>query len=74
MIMASVAMIIIGINMIITILINSYLMDLILKRFKMEDRFDDGVTEHICSIYDIIGYNGLVKPTTKKESKWYKWH
>lgn len=67
---AGVAMIIIGVNMIITILISSYFMDLILQRFKTEDKFDDGIKEHICNIYDIIGYNGLVKPTTtKKESK-----
>ena len=70
MIVASVVMIIVAVNMIITILINSYMMDLILQRFKTEDKFDDGVTEHICSIYNIIAYNGLVKPINdKKESK-----
>lgn len=69
MMIAGVAMIIIGVNMIITILISSYLMDLILQRFKTEDNFDDGIKEHICNIYDIIEYNGLVKPTTTKKRK-----
>ena len=69
MIVASVVMMSVGINMIITILINSYLMDLILDRFKTEDKFDDSVIEHICSIYDIIAYYGLVKPRRNEYDK-----
>ena len=67
MIVASIVMIAVGINMIITMLINLYLIDLILDRFRTEDKFDDTITEHIYSIYDIIAYNGLVKPTTAKK-------
>ena len=62
MMVAGVVMIIIGINMIITMLINSYLMDLILQRFKMEDDYDEAIKNNICTIYDIINYNRLVKP------------
>lgn len=64
-----IVMTIISVNMIITLLINSYLMDLILNRFKAQDEFDEGVKNHICNIYDIVNYNGLVKPINNKESK-----
>lgn len=62
MIVASVVMIIIAVNMLITILIISYLMDLIVERFKKQNEFDDSVEKHIYSIYDIINYNRLAIP------------
>ena len=57
MIVASAVMIIISVSILITTLINLYLMDLILERFKMEDKFDDSVTEHISNIYDLMKTN-----------------
>ena len=59
---ASAVMIIIAVNMTITTLIIKYVIDLILERFKIQDKFDDSVEKHIRTIYDIITYNGSVKP------------
>lgn len=66
MIVASAVMIIIAVNMTITTLIIKYVIDLILERFKIQDKFDDSVEKHICTIYDIIVFNGLVKPRRNK--------
>lgn len=69
MIVASVVMIIIAVNMIITTLIIKYVIDLILDRFKIQDKFDDSVEKHICTIYNIITFNGLVKPRRNEYDK-----
>ena len=69
MIVASVVIIIIEVNMIITTLIIKYVVDLILDKLKIQDKFDDSVEKHICTIYDIITYNGLVKPRRYADDK-----
>lgn len=69
MIVASVVMMIIAVNMTITILIIKYVVDLILDRLKIQDKFDGSVEKHICTIYDIITYNGLVKPRRNEYDK-----
>ncbi len=53
---------------IITIIALNSLLKLILERFEMENDIDEALKEHICNIYDIIKFNGLVRPI-KKENK-----
>ena len=69
-----ISLVIISANIIITVVIIDYFMDLILKAFKTEDEYDLQVQKYICDIYDIILHNGLTRPAKKKEEKkWYKW-
>lgn len=69
MIVASVVMIIIAVNVLIITLIMTYVMELVLDRFKIQDKFDDSVEKHIYTIYDIITFNGLVKPRRNEYDK-----
>lgn len=45
--MVTIALIIIGVNILITTLILDFFMDLILERFKVEDKFDESVIKAI---------------------------
>lgn len=64
-----ISLVIISANIIITVVIIDYFMDLILKAFKKEDEYDLQVQWYICDIYDIILHNGLTIPKNKKEKK-----
>lgn len=64
-----ISLVIISVNIIITIVIIDYFMDLILKAFETEDEYDLLVKNHICEIYDIMAFNGLTRPSKNKKEK-----
>ena len=69
MIVASVVMIILSTSMVINVLIHTYMMELILDRFKLQEDIDLEIINNIEQTYDIIAYNGLVKPRRNEYDK-----
>ena len=53
--LVTIALIIIAVNTLITILIFAYFVDLVLERFKMEDKFDEGIIKGIKVICKELG-------------------
>lgn len=64
-----ISFIIITVNLAITSLIIEYFMDLILERLKAEEELDLTVKNNICCIYDIMKFNGLVRPAEKEKEE-----
>ena len=54
--------IIILVDIIITTIKFKFLINLILESFEIEKEIDDLIEEHICDIYRIMNFNGLVRP------------
>lgn len=53
------------VNLIINLFISTYLLKQIIRLLETYEKMDDLLEEHICKIYDIIKFNGLVKPNKK---------
>lgn len=51
-----------GISLIISAFTMNYIFKQVIKRFKLEDEFDEFIAKKIEQILDIIKINGLVRP------------